>query len=167
MSNATYARLKRAYPNEKHFTFKDAKARAQALGGYKTVPYDMCVNSCCLFAGPYEDAATCPYCKEPRLNADGKPRHRFSYIPIIPRLQAYYRRVETIEQMKYRGDFVPDPNTMHDVFDGTHYRDLRKERVKIDDAEYRHKFFQDGRDVALGLSSDGASISAMTGAGRR
>jgi hypothetical protein len=39
--------------------------------------------------------------------------------------------------------------------DSKHYRNLCEEHVVIDGKRYNHKFFQDARDIAFGLSSDG------------
>jgi len=42
-----------------------------------------------------------------------------------------------------------------DVFDSTHYINLRRKKVVIDGKELPHQYFQDPHDVALGLSTDG------------
>lgn len=42
-----------------------------------------------------------------------------------------------------------------DVFDGSNYRSLRKQQVKLQGKYLNHRYFADGHDVALGLSTDG------------
>jgi hypothetical protein len=44
-----------------------------------------------------------------------------------------------------------------DVFDGSHYRSLRDQHVRLNGKKLVHKYFADPRDVALGLSADGFS----------
>ena len=44
-----------------------------------------------------------------------------------------------------------------DVFDGSHYRSLRGQHVQLNGKTFPHKYFEDHRDVALGLSADGFS----------
>jgi hypothetical protein len=50
-----------------------------------------------------------------------------------------------------------DPNKMADVFDGSHYRSLCGQHVRLNGKKFPHKFFEDPRDIALGLSADGFS----------
>jgi hypothetical protein len=48
-----------------------------------------------------------------------------------------------------------DPNRMKDIFDSSHYQSLLDQLVSINGKEQQHRFFQDLRDIALGLSTDG------------
>jgi hypothetical protein len=58
--------------------------------------------------------------------------------------------------MKYRGyEHIYEPDKISDVFDGAHYAGLCRKRVIINGKELPHLYFQDPRDVALGLSTDG------------
>lgn len=52
--------------------------------------FHCCVNSCCCFTGPFADAVVCPICSEPRLDEYNKPRNIFRYLPLIPRLKAFF-----------------------------------------------------------------------------
>jgi len=62
------------------------------------------------------------------------------------------------EQMQYRARVHKhDPGKMTDVFDGSHYRSLLGQRVQLNGKPLRHRFFDDHRDIALGLSTDGFS----------
>jgi hypothetical protein len=44
---------------------------------------------------------------------------------------------------------------MKDIFDGSHYQSLLDQLVSINGKEQQHRFFQDLRDIALGLSTNG------------
>ena len=46
-------------------------------------------------------------------------------------------------------------NRTTDVFDGSNYKGLRKSHVTIGGEKQSHKFFEDPREIALGLSTDG------------
>jgi hypothetical protein len=62
------------------------------------------------------------------------------------------------EQMQYRAHVHKhDLGKMTDVFDGSHYRSLLGQRVQLNGKPLRHRFFDDHRDIALGLSTDGFS----------
>jgi hypothetical protein len=49
------------------------------------------------------------------------------------------------------------PGTVKDVFDGSHYRWLRGRHVQLNNQTFPHKYFEDHRDIALGISTDGFS----------
>ena len=49
------------------------------------------------------------------------------------------------------------PGKISDVFDGSHYRSLRGRYVQLNGTKFHHKYFEDHRDIALGLSADGFS----------
>jgi len=62
------------------------------------------------------------------------------------------------DQMQYRArDHKHSPGKVNDVFDGSHYRSLLGQHVQLNGKTFRHRFFEDHRDVALGLSTDGFS----------
>ncbi|KAF8801559.1 hypothetical protein BYT27DRAFT_7114577, partial [Phlegmacium glaucopus] len=131
------------------------RTRAAFLLGFKPEHYDCCPNSCCAYTGPHKDLAACPYCKEPRLRGSGTAQKRFTYIPIIPRLKAFLANPKTATEMTYRSLHKHTPTTTTDIFDGSHYQNLCRSKVKIDGQELNHCYFSDACDVALGLSTDG------------
>ena len=47
------------------------------------------------------------------------------------------------------------PGKTTDIYDGGKYRSLSGKNVKLDGKTFKHKYFSDPRDVALGLSTDG------------
>jgi hypothetical protein len=62
------------------------------------------------------------------------------------------------EQMTYRAKIHKHtPGKISDVFDGSHYRSLRGQHVQLNGRQFSHKYFEDDRDIALGLSADGFS----------
>lgn len=146
-----------AFPTDSPLPKIDAlKARVAFLAGIKPEIYDCCPNSCCCFTGAWADFQQCPYCKRPRFRKGGKARKHFTYIPLIPRLQAFAANQSMAEKMKYRGhEHHHIPRETKDVFDGQHYRRLRKQPATLGQETLGHKYFADPRDVALGLSTDG------------
>jgi hypothetical protein len=147
---------RQAFPREELPSWDAAQTRLQDISGLRPVLYDCCVSSCCCYTGPHENEKSCPYCKEPRFNASGRPRKRFSYVPLIPRLKAYLANQEMAIKMLYRSrGFEYDHSIVKDVFDGTHYCSLQGKKVVVNDQEQHHFFFDGYRDIALGLSTDG------------
>jgi Transposase family tnp2. len=155
MTDDTFAKLPFAFPEAQISSFKLTKARAEFLAAFRPVPYDCCINSCCCYAGPHAAVTTCPHCQEPRFNAKGGPRKRFNYVPLIPRLTAYYRNKSFVELLSYRAKFSHEPSKIKDVMDSKNYARLREEYVTVDQKRQPYKFFDDPRDIALGMSTDG------------
>jgi hypothetical protein len=55
----------------------------------------------------------------------------------------------------YRAESELEPDTVKDVFDGTHYKELLRKFVTLHGKTLAHKVFSDMRDIALGISFDG------------
>ncbi|RDB22210.1 hypothetical protein Hypma_010657 [Hypsizygus marmoreus] len=151
-----FAKLPFAFPCDPPLPKLDSiRARVAFLSGFKPEVYDCCVNSCCCFVGPNENLHECPHCREPRKQANGKPRKRFVYILLIPRLVAYMGNMRMAQLMHYHAEHQHKPGMTTDVFDGELYQLLRSLKVEIDGKKLSHAYFSDDRDIALGLSTDG------------
>ncbi|RXW22118.1 hypothetical protein EST38_g3746 [Candolleomyces aberdarensis] len=157
MSDETFEKLEFAFPESPFQSYKLTKARAEFLAQFKPVPYDCCVASCCCFVGPHAELDTCPYCQEPCFDSQGRPRKQFTYVPMSPRLKAFYESpsAEISKNMRYRGEFKSEDGIIQDFMDGSNYKQLREQHVTINDQRLPHKFFDDPRDIALGFSTDG------------
>jgi hypothetical protein len=155
MTNDTFSKLAFAFPESTIASWKITKARAEFLATFRPVAYDCCISSCCCFVGPNNDLAHCPYCHEPRFNSKGRARRRFTYAPLIPRLKAFYQNKEFGHSMLYRSKYQHDGTSLQDVMDGANYQRLRETNVTINNQPRPYKYFEDHRDIALGLSTDG------------
>ena len=137
------------------------KKLVDKLSGLSAVNYHCCVKSCVAFTGPHASLTACPRCKTPRYCSGGKrPRKIFRYIPLIPRLLAFFLNRELNERMRYRAKGHPQAKEESggcktDIFDGTHYRNLLKREVMLNGHKLGHKYFEDPRDIALGFGTDG------------
>jgi hypothetical protein len=132
--------------------------RIELLSGVTPLFFDMCDRSCCLFIDSHKDHTHCPECRQPRYHANGKPIARFPYLPIIPRLIAWYESLPMIERLKYRSTRESIEGQVSDVFDGSHYHSLLNTYVEVEGVRLGHKYFLDRRDIALGGSTDGFQV---------
>ncbi|KAJ3005166.1 hypothetical protein NUW54_g4465 [Trametes sanguinea] len=156
MPGETFAKLPYAFPNANLKSWKAIQSRAAQLSGFEPERYDCCINSCVAFTGVYADEDHCPFCQAPRWNAQRRPRQQFIYLPIIPRLKAQMANREMAQRLQYRAtEHVHENGVIRDVMDGTHYRELLNKKVNVNGRELRHYFFEDPRDMAFGLSTDG------------
>jgi hypothetical protein len=133
--------------------------RMEMLSGVKPTFHDMCSNSCCLFVGPFAAASHCPFCQIARYHPNGRPIARFSYLPMIPRFQAWYQSTPMIERLKYQTQCDHTAGEITDVFDGQNYLTLLDTFVNINGSIQAHKYFSDHWDITLGGSTDGFQVS--------
>ncbi|GBE87125.1 hypothetical protein SCP_1003720 [Sparassis crispa] len=156
MMTQTYVKLPFAFPNEHIPTLGQAKSRIAFLSGIKPQLYDCCRNSCCCFVVPHAELETCPYCHLDRYRADRKPYKQYTYLPLIPRLKAFHVNTLMAKSMQYRAEeHKHDLNVIKDVFDSEIYRSLCGQPVIVNGKPLKHRYFEDSRDIALGLSTDG------------
>ena len=154
LSEHTFNRLSKVFPNNNHNTLKMMKKCIQFLSGFQPVQYSCCINSCVCFVGPYEDLTKCPNCQKAWYTAKGKPQKSFNYLPLIPWLRAMLTNSSLAKKMRYQAEHDHEPTVIKDVFDSNHYQSLLHTIVP---AEKDHPFFyfSDEHDIALGLSTDG------------
>ncbi|KAJ7728044.1 hypothetical protein B0H16DRAFT_1734811 [Mycena metata] len=168
ITDAAYNKLSLAFPQLGDLSSLSVLQRQMSfLSGVKPVKYDCCIGSCMCYTGNYAALQRCPFCHEPRFDADNKPRREYHYIPIIPRLVALYTNQKQSEVLQtyrvsekpnlpdqrwpshqgchaqYRyflvtefrffrhAEFVSEPDTVKDVFDGTHYKNLLRQLVTL------------------------------------
>jgi hypothetical protein len=139
-------------------SWKATQTRIGRISGQQPRLYDCCINSCMCYVGQYADLDCCPFpsCQEPRYDARHRPRRRFSYIRLIPRLKAFLANQAQAEQMRYRAEFEHVTGTISDIFDGKLYRDLLGQHVRpVNGPIQQHRYFDSDTDIALGLSTDG------------
>lgn len=129
--------------------------RIATLSGIKPVLYDCCINSCVAYTGSFQYDLHCKFCRERRFKSDKKtPRSSFSYLPIIPQLQGYFKSPEMVDLLSYRHKYAPSSDMIRDVFDSQHYRHLCETQVVIDGVRQRHEHFSHPDDIALGICLD-------------
>ncbi|KAH8978700.1 hypothetical protein EDB86DRAFT_2761443, partial [Lactarius hatsudake] len=133
------------------------RSRITFLAGFSAQIYDCCPNSCLCYTGPHSNATSCTYCGLSRYHADGMPRKKFKYIPLVPRLQAFCENTRVATAMQYRSQSEAEsvPGVIKDIFDGENYKTLKSKYVQINEKTFGHRYFEDHGDIALGLSTDG------------
>ena len=159
LTNEQFSMIPETWPEISDFHSEHIlRAKASGLAGIEPIRFDCCVGSCVCFAGHYTSLEKCPRCNEPRFEVDShgkqKPRSQFFYIPLIPRLIAYLKSPHMASTMQYRSQRQHIPGSFKDIFDGTNYQALRSAPVTVHGEPINPptNYFQDPRDVALGLS---------------
>ena len=74
------------------------------LAGFHAQIYDCCPNSCLCYTGPHSSATSCTYCRLSwyHSNETQKPHKKFTYLSLIPRLQAFRANTRIVTAMQYR-----------------------------------------------------------------
>jgi len=148
-----------------------ARKLAEELTGLSPIKVDMCPSSCIAYAGEYKDNSTCtfirkgkPPCGKARYKSSGnlknpKPYAQFMILPIIPIIKALYANAESAMLLRERDKLlqkalhlVHTASQMHTFSDfGDGYVHCMHHNVK--------GLFQDPRDIAFALSTDGAQLT--------
>jgi len=172
LTNKESQKLPRAFQGSNLISPEHIQARVHFLAGVEPELYDCCPgpNACMCFTGQYCDLTKCLICNEPRFNSKGHPRRHFTYIPIVPRLQAAATSQSMAELMQYRAQYKHRAGVVGDVFDGENYQHLQDSPITIHGEMLKDnngnpkgtKYFGDPRDVALGLSTDGFTVHGFT-----
>lgn len=165
LTKEQYPMIQETWPEISQFYSEHVlRSKAQALAGVEPLRFDCCVNSCVCFTGHYASLEKCPRCNQPRFEVGShgkkKPRSQFFYIPLIPRLIAYLKSPPVASAMQYRSQHQHVPGSFRDIFDGTNYQALQSAPITIhgEPIDPPTTYFQDPRDIALGLSTDGYGI---------
>ena len=92
MPHRVYDQLRHAFHHKVDISSEWIILRClSVLSGLEPKHVDCCINSCVAFTREYVHAEECPFCAEARYSPSCKPRRIFSYLPLIPRLQAFFQ----------------------------------------------------------------------------
>lgn len=135
----------------------------KSLSGLSFTLFDMCINSCMLFAGKYSLLSRCMYCHHPRRRPNKRPYKQFHYLPFTPQVQALYANTNSARMMRYRHEHhddntYRDDGRISDVYDSVLYRKLRESHVVVNGKRLDHRFFSGPRDVFLTCMTDGFQV---------
>jgi hypothetical protein len=131
-----------------------------ALSGIVPVLYDRCPQSCCCYTGDLKDLKSCPYCKSARFKPNGtRTAKPFSFLPMTPWLKVTMEDPQMRTQMKYRHRTQQNRQAgqFTNYISGSHYLGLLNKLVPGARTK-GHRFFQDARDIALAVSTDGVIL---------
>ncbi|KAF5346553.1 hypothetical protein D9757_014185 [Collybiopsis confluens] len=132
--------------------------RMHNLSQIEPVWIDMCISSCIAYTKDFESLTSCPICGHTCLDNNNIPYRRFCYIPLIPRLKAFFQNESMIKLLLYRFNYKYDPLALSDVFDGDGYRWLLNRQVKVDGQTLPYKYFEGKYDIALAFWQDSHQI---------
>jgi hypothetical protein len=149
-----------------------AKQLAAKLTDLKPIKVDMCPSSCIAYAGEYKDHIRCPFISSEKGRAPcGKPRYKPSsrrnpkayaqvlILPIIPTIMALYANAETSRLLRQRDTHLKQAiHLLYTASQQKTYSDFSDSKVHCMHHEAR-KLFQDPRDIAFAISTDGAQLT--------
>jgi Transposase family tnp2 len=144
-----------------------ARKLAIQLTGLKAIQVDICPNSCLAYTGEYQDTESCPHflkdekriCGLPRFRQKKKPYTQMLYLPIMPSIKALFGNADTSRLLRHRDQCLKE--VLHLLAQG---QGVRKLSDFGDSDVHLHHYqnmglFQEPRDIAFALSSDGAQLT--------
>jgi len=142
-------------------SFDQVRNRLKTITSVPSLHFDMCINTCLAYTGPFAPLTNCPFCGEHQykhhLHVDSKtPCHQFVTLPLGPQLQALWRHPISVaklrDRLRHTAVLLAQCNTdggiqdYDDVCCGSEYLDL-VESGQISE-----------NDVLLALSMDSAQL---------
>ncbi|KAI0039343.1 hypothetical protein FA95DRAFT_1459184, partial [Auriscalpium vulgare] len=150
------------------FSLYSVRKLATKITGLQPIKIDICPNSCIAYSGEFEQLTACPYkkkgkiCGQPRYRPHSKatlkpkPRAQMMSLPLIATIQALFANADTSDLIRSRDRCLKE--TLKLVAEASRFSDFASGTV------HRHHYqaqglFQDQRDIALALSTDGAQLT--------
>lgn len=148
------------------------KKLAQDLTEFVPCMVDMCPRSCIAYTGAYESLLECPYihtgkgvCNEKRFHetkSSGrlnlKPRTQVQILPVMATIRAMFANAETASLLRHRDSCLQAALHIVGTAATRKYSDFGDSQVHLMQRSDLH-LFQDPRDVAFALSTDGAQLT--------
>ena len=146
------------------------KKLAQDLTEFVPCMIDMCPRSCIAYTGAYESLSECPYihpgkgvCNEKRFHkptSSGrlKPRAQVQILPVMETIRTMYANAETASLLRNRDSCLQAALHIVGTAATRKYSDFGDSQVHVMQRRDFH-LFQDPRDVAFALSTDGAQLT--------
>ena len=144
---------------------------ATALTELKPLQIDMCPKSCMAYTGTFAGLESCIHsrdgkiCGEPRYKpkarptAKNKPRAQMMALSVIASIKAMYANAETSTLLRHRDKCLQKALALIATASGAvQYSDFCDSKVHIHHYQSMG-LFQDKRDIALALSTDGAQLT--------
>src|ERR1700683_2464604 len=132
---------------------------------------DMCSRSCIAYTGEFQEMDSCPYvhsgkiCGELRYqkkstpNARDKPRAQMMSLSFIPMVKAMFANAETAQLLRHRDKCLQKAlHLLGTASQSMKYSDFGDSKVHIHHYQSM-KLFQDPRDIAFAISTDGAQLT--------
>jgi hypothetical protein len=120
--------FKRHYPDAELPTIWRLREKLQSLTNIEPVWYHCCPKICIAYTGTYAELSACPKCHISRcFPGTTKPRKKWPFYPIGPRLIRQYAGEDAERLMRYRAGFDHEDESgdIKDVFSAKWYQELR------------------------------------------
>ena len=158
ITSLLYHDLREQFQNEiRILTSFTLQKRVLKLAGWKPERHDCCINSCIAYTGPFRRLESCPHCQAPWKDEHGQSSPYYT-LPLAPQLTALYAASGSTRQaMNHTAQMLDsfDPSIIRDIHDASVVHSLLGKKVVVSNREQGHTYFEDKRDVPLGLMTDG------------
>lgn len=151
------------FPEIDFLTRHQSRKLAAELTSFAPKFIDMCSKSCIAYTGKYKFLELCPTCNAPRYKESSSekkkrvPEAQLQTLPVKSTIMAMYANAETSNHMRYRSNTLREALKVIGQARYSDYANSQIHRLQYDPKNFN--LFQDDRDVAFALSSDGAQLT--------
>ena len=137
-------------------SFKVCQRLINQASSLPTYTFDKCENNCIAYSGAYGQLKDCPICKCTRTY--GFSENTWSFNSPIELLCERWKNVEIADLLQYRSTYEYQKDKIKDVWECSYIQMLMKKPIVIDGTTMESKHFEDKRESALALATDGINI---------
>lgn len=161
-----HAEVLQSITNLEVYSLHRVRKLARSLTSFSERKIDMCPRSCIAYTGEYQNLQKCPYvhkkhglCNEARFqktpSGKFKPRAQVGILPVMDTFKAMFSSADSSYALQYRDRALK--HALH-LTGSALYSDYGNSGIhKIQ--HQKMGLFQDPRDIALALSTDGAQLT--------
>jgi len=144
---------------------------AIALTDFLPIKVDICPQSCIAYTGEYENMTSCPHVRDGKMCgqqrykerkkqfAPNKPRAQMMHLPVMATIKAMFANEETSGLLRHRDKCLQQALHIMATASGAHkYSDFADSKVHMHHYQSMD-LFQDSRDIAFAISTDGAQLT--------
>ena len=121
-----------------------------------TYIFDKCKNNCIAYTSVYNNLNHCPICNTERTHRLSE--NTWSFNSPIDLLCERWKCLELAKLLQYRKTRKSQDSVINDVWDSKYIKNLTEKIIVVDGVETNSKHFEDTRESALALATDGISI---------
>lgn len=121
------------------------------------ISVEACMNSCIAFTGEYERDTICRQCKTPRRTTT-RNSTKFEFVDFAIQLKNRWSNKSYARLLRTQLDSTNDSDYYQSIYDGNIIKHLKQRKINIDGRTLDNYYFEDARESALSLCTDGVGI---------
>ena len=136
-------------------SLETCQSEINKIASIRTFKYKMCINHCMAFTGNLSESRRCTLCGSERHETKDK---EFSILSPAQLISKRFHHRDFCRLVQYKKEVDKGLNIISDIWNSNIIYQLKREEIVVDGKGTGHKHFEDFRESAFALASDGIGI---------